>query len=48
MEDNWRQAVRNRLQTVTWDQAVSDVRPFLETGADPNLLTQENMLRLLG
>jgi len=48
IEDNWRQAVRNRLQTVTWDQAVSDVRPFLETGANPDLLTQENMLRLLG
>ena len=47
-EDTWRPAVRNLLQTVAWDQAVSDVRPFLETGANPHLLTQENMLRLLG
>jgi hypothetical protein len=46
-EDNWREAVRSRLQTVAWERVVSDVRPFLEPGADPALLTLENMTRVL-
>jgi hypothetical protein len=47
-EDNWREAVRSRLQTVAWERVVSDVRPFLEPRADPALLTLENMMRVLG
>jgi hypothetical protein len=46
-EDNWRKAVRSQLQTVAWERVVSDVRPFLEPGADPTLLTLENMTRVL-
>ncbi len=45
--DNWREAVRNRLCQLDWSKAVADVRPFLEPGADPNLLTRENLLRVL-
>jgi len=47
-EDNWRETVRTRLQTVTWERVVSDVHPFLEPGAAPALLTLENMMRVLG
>jgi hypothetical protein len=47
-EGNWREAVHRRLQAVRWDQVVSDVRPFLEPSADPALLTQENLMRVLG
>jgi len=43
----WREAVRERLQAVDWAQAVTDVRPFLESGADANLLTPENLMGLL-
>lgn len=46
-EENWRDAVRERLQTVAWEQVVDDVRPFLESSADPNLLTRENSMQLL-
>jgi len=46
-EDNWRQAVLQRLQTVTWERVVDDVRPFLEPGVDPNVLNRENLERLL-
>jgi len=46
-EGVWREAVQRRLQAVRWDQVVSDVRPFLEPSADPALLTQENLLRVL-
>jgi predicted nucleotidyltransferase component of viral defense system len=46
-EDNWRAAVRKRLQTIAWKQAIDDVRPFLDPSADPNLLTYENLMRVL-
>jgi len=48
MEDTWREAVRERLRALAWDQVAADVRPFLEPGADPGLLTLENLLRVLG
>jgi hypothetical protein len=48
MERNWRSVVRDRLQALAWDQVVSDVRPFLEPSADLDLLTLENVARVLG
>jgi len=47
-EHNWREMVRNRLQTLAWDQVVADVRPFLEPSANLDLLTLENVKRVLG
>lgn len=46
-ERNWRKAVRERLQPVSWDEAVEDVSPFLGPGADAGLLTKSNIMRLL-
>ena len=46
-EDNWRQAVLQRLRTIVWERVVDDVRPFLEPGVDPNVLNRENLERLL-
>lgn len=46
-KDNWRAAVSKRLDTVEWQNVVNDVRPFLEPGVDPNLLTHENLLHVL-
>lgn len=46
-EGNWRAVVRGRLQTVAWDRVADDVRPFLEPEANPDLLTLENLRRLL-
>ena len=43
----WRGAVRARLATAAWDSIVDDVRPFLDTSADPSLLTRANLLRVL-
>jgi len=48
VERNWRSVVRDRLQALAWDQVVSDVRPFLEPSADLDLLTLENVTRVLG
>ena len=46
-EDTWRQAVQDRLQAVAWKSVADDVRPFLDTSADANLLTADNLMRVL-
>lgn len=46
-EKNWRKAVRERLQSISWEDAVGDVTPFLGPGADPSILTKDNIMRLL-
>jgi predicted nucleotidyltransferase component of viral defense system len=46
-DDNWRGVVRQRLQSIAWEQAVTDVRPFLSPAADADLLTTDNLLRVL-
>jgi predicted nucleotidyltransferase component of viral defense system len=46
--DSWKEIVRQRLQTMAWEQVSGDVRPFLEQGSDPNLLTLDNLLRVIG
>lgn len=45
--ENWRETVRRRLKTLKWDRALADVRPFLERSAEADLLTSENLMRLL-
>ena len=47
-EHNWREIVRNRLQPLAWERVMADVRPLLEPSANPDLLTLENVMRVLG
>ncbi|MFH1037314.1 MAG: nucleotidyl transferase AbiEii/AbiGii toxin family protein [PVC group bacterium] len=44
---NWRQLLADRLEKVRWEQAISDVRPFLERQSDLNIITKDNCLNLL-
>lgn len=44
---NWRERLRQRIETFRWKQVVEDVRPFLERPEDVALLTKENLLSLL-
>lgn len=46
-EKNWREAVRERLATVSWERVAEDVSPFLDHGVDAGILTKENLQRLL-
>jgi len=46
-EANWRLVLRNRLQQLNWNRVVDDVRPLLEPGANPDLLTLDNVMRAL-
>ena len=44
----WRRIVRCRLRTVDWDRLKTDVGPFLEPGAETDLMTRENLELVLG
>lgn len=46
-EQNWRETIADRLQTLSWDRLAADVRPFLEPGAGSDLFTQQNVMRVL-
>ncbi len=46
-DDNWRDAMRERLRTVAWELIIDDLRPFLEPSANLTLLTLENLMRVL-
>lgn len=45
--ENWRLVLRDQLQRLDWERVVDDVRPLLEPGANPDLLTLDNVLRTL-
>lgn len=45
---NWREQVRDRLRRLDWENIQADVRPFVEPGFDLNLLSLENLERVLG
>ena len=45
--ETWRAAVRQRLDTMDWQQAASDVGKFLENEDDIALVTKDNAMRLL-
>jgi len=45
--ENWRKVVRSKIETVTFEQALEDVRPFISSQEDLDLLTKDNLLRLL-
>jgi predicted nucleotidyltransferase component of viral defense system len=47
IESNWREIVAGRLETLDWDQVVKDVQPFLDSDVDLELLTRENVMRVL-
>lgn len=44
---DWREAVRERLDTVDWERARADIRPFLARERDLDLVSKAALLRLL-
>lgn len=45
--ESWRTILRDQLGRLNWERAADDVRPLLESSADPDLLTLENVRRVL-
>ncbi len=45
--ENWRIFVNERIQHFHWPIILNDVRPFIEPGFDLNILTRENLEKVL-
>ena len=45
--ENWRGLIRDKLNTIDWEQALRDVSPFLERRQDMALISRDVLLRLL-
>ena len=45
--ENWHEVVSRRIEAVSFEQASMDVRPFLVSDEDIELVSRENLLRLL-
>ncbi len=45
--ENWKRLIHTRLKSLDWKSALTDVRPFLERPEEIDLLTLENLGRLL-
>jgi hypothetical protein len=45
--ENWREVVRSKIEIVSFEQALEDMRAFLGSNEDIGLLTKNNLLRLL-
>lgn len=46
-EDTWPEAIHHCMEDVRWENVIADVRPFLEQGTDPEILTKEVVMMLL-
>ena len=45
--ESWARVVSEYLETIDWERAAEDVRPFLEKPGEASLLTRENLIKLL-
>jgi predicted nucleotidyltransferase component of viral defense system len=44
---NWRQELADKVSQFDWDKIIADVHPFIERQQELELLTKENLLKLL-
>jgi predicted nucleotidyltransferase component of viral defense system len=44
---NWRNITLARIESFSWDQLINDVQPFLQVQQEIELLTKENLIKLL-
>jgi len=46
-DENWRNALLQRLATLDWERARTDIRPFLERERDLDLVSHATLKKLL-
>ena len=46
-QQNWRQHLAQRVSEFDWNKVISDVQPFIEKQTDLQMLTKDNLLKLL-
>ena len=46
-EENWRHQIVMRVSEFDWNKAIADVKPFIEKQSDLQMLTPQNLIKLL-
>ncbi|HDZ69314.1 MAG TPA: nucleotidyl transferase AbiEii/AbiGii toxin family protein [Phycisphaerales bacterium] len=46
-EENWRQQIAKRVSEFDWNKVIADVKPFIEKQSDLQMLTPQNLIKLL-
>ena len=46
-EENWRQQIVKRVSEFDWNKVIADVKPFIEKQSDLQMLTPQNLIKLL-
>jgi len=46
-EETWRELVRQRIEMFDWERILADVRPFIESPSELDLVSRENVDRVL-
>jgi len=44
---NWRRTILTQIESISWDNLVSDAQPFLQVQQEVDLLTKDNLIKLL-
>ncbi len=47
METNWQKQLKNRIESLDWEKARADVKPFLERERDLDLVKKDVLISLL-
>ena len=46
--NNWKKLLREKILGINFSNIVSDIEPFLEIPEEAELITKDNILKLLG
>ena len=46
-EENWRELIALRVSEFDWNKVIADVKPFIEKQSDLQMLTPQNLVKLL-
>ncbi len=45
--DNWQQHIAERIEKLDWEKVIADVKPFIEKQSDLQLLTKDNLIKII-
>ena len=45
--DNWHSTTLTQIESISWENLVNDVQPFLQVQQEVDLLTEDNLVKLL-
>ena len=47
-QENWKEQISTKVSELDWSKVIADLKPFIEKQSDLEMITLENLLKLLG